>query len=408
MPAHKRGPWSQAEDSILLSLVHTQGAHNWVRISSMIQTRSPKQCRERYHQNLKPNLNHDPITPEEGALIEQMVAEMGKRWAEIARRLRGRSDNAVKNWWNGGQNRRKRNQQRRAEIESRHPAGPMSNGNQMIHQQGGMPDHNMYYAQQNGMQQRTYYEQQLPAIYQQQAHIPPSIMVPHMQAAPMTRRFETPLPSPSAYSQLSAEGAPSLVSDSSAGSVRSPYPINSPLDLPPISQRHGMHPQQRLNVPGYQQGGEEEYNVPTQIHMHQHQHQQHDGMKRPQMLQEAFNPYPMQAYRNSGEFAQPQQMYGGHQQSPLPHIYAQLDHQQQQHGHHAQQHTPTGMAYGQSHGQMSAHMSLPAFGDRHNGGHGDMRSPMASIDPSLEHKAPERDQTESPKERMRLSSMINA
>lgn len=108
MTPHKRGPWSQTEDSYLLSLVHSQGAHNWVRISQMIGSRSPKQCRERYHQNLKPSLNHEPITPEEGAIIERLVGEMGKRWAEIARRLRGRSDNAVKNWWNGGMNRRRR------------------------------------------------------------------------------------------------------------------------------------------------------------------------------------------------------------------------------------------------------------------------------------------------------------
>lgn len=33
---------------------------------------------------------------------------MGKRWTEIARRLNGRSDNAVKNWWNGSMNRRRR------------------------------------------------------------------------------------------------------------------------------------------------------------------------------------------------------------------------------------------------------------------------------------------------------------
>ena len=33
---------------------------------------------------------------------------MGKKWAEIARRLGNRSDNAVKNWWNGSQNRKKR------------------------------------------------------------------------------------------------------------------------------------------------------------------------------------------------------------------------------------------------------------------------------------------------------------
>ena len=118
MASHRRRPWLKAEDEYLIQLVRIYGPLNWAKIARSLRSRTKKQCRERYHQALKPNLNHQPITPEEGAEIERLVSEIGKRWVEIARRLHGRSENAVKNWWNGSQNRRKRLNRHRATQSS--------------------------------------------------------------------------------------------------------------------------------------------------------------------------------------------------------------------------------------------------------------------------------------------------
>ena len=307
-----------------MSLVNVHGAHNWVRISQTIQTRSPKQCRERFHQNLKPHLNHDPITPEEGVLIEQMVAEMGKRWAEIARRLRGRSDNAVKNWWNGSMNRRRRSaNHRRTELEVRNPPHDTIQAPKLRLPTHQHPLPSNFPAQSHMPQQ--YFGQ--PIYHPGHTHMPQPIRVP--SNGPQFRShgmIETPLPSPSAFSQMSAEGAPSLMSDTSSNSTRSPHNGTSPIELPPLSgarseRRQSSAPMLQLGVPGsFVQ--ESEFQMPAMPmgRFGEHEKQAQRVLQEPFMPQQQQPfPHPAQYVPSQPRHPSPLQMQGAQQQSyPMP------------------------------------------------------------------------------------------
>lgn len=107
------------EDAQLMELVDKYGAKNWIRIAFFMEGRSNKSCRSRYLQHLAPLINSDPITLEEGNLIIKLVEEIGKQWAEIARRLPRRTDSTVKNWWYTAKKRDCRIEQRLELIDSR-------------------------------------------------------------------------------------------------------------------------------------------------------------------------------------------------------------------------------------------------------------------------------------------------
>ncbi|OWZ04758.1 Myb-like DNA-binding protein [Phytophthora megakarya] len=97
-PGLVKGHWSPHEDDLLRRLVATE-QKNWGDVASKIPGRTSKQCRERWHNHLDPQIVRGAYTPEEDRLILEAQARLGNRWSVIAAMLPGRTEDAVKIRW---------------------------------------------------------------------------------------------------------------------------------------------------------------------------------------------------------------------------------------------------------------------------------------------------------------------
>ena len=82
-PVAKRRPWGPEEDEHLRQLVDQYGIKSWAAIATNLTNRNGKQCRERWRNHLRPQLNKGDWSVQEDIDIWEHVQEMGTKWAQV-------------------------------------------------------------------------------------------------------------------------------------------------------------------------------------------------------------------------------------------------------------------------------------------------------------------------------------
>lgn len=89
--------WSAQEDRVLLDAVNQIGK-KWSEIAKLLKGRTPRRCRERYEYHLSPSpYKRTPWTADEDAMLLSLHDRYGSKWSVISDAIKSRSPNAVKN-----------------------------------------------------------------------------------------------------------------------------------------------------------------------------------------------------------------------------------------------------------------------------------------------------------------------
>ena len=85
-PDIRKGTWSVEENNMFQKAVNKYGHHNWPTVAAAVPHRTPKQCREHWARHFNPLIDHGPFTPKDDETLMRMIAQ-GHGNAHIGRHL---------------------------------------------------------------------------------------------------------------------------------------------------------------------------------------------------------------------------------------------------------------------------------------------------------------------------------
>ncbi|KAG6503644.1 myb-related protein Zm38-like [Zingiber officinale] len=98
---NNKGAWTKEEDERLAEYIRGHGEGCWRSLPKAAGLlRCGKSCRLRWINYLRPGLKRGNFTAAEEELVVKLHGHFGNKWSLIARRLPGRTDNEIKNYWN--------------------------------------------------------------------------------------------------------------------------------------------------------------------------------------------------------------------------------------------------------------------------------------------------------------------